>query len=348
MSSPEASSSYPADHLDIVPHMRIYDTVPLHFQAYVTMATRPDFHSTVLNTDVNSFRLSLWRETIVHTANWEALQIANFVLGGSFAFGVGASSDRSTIPSLLAARTDLPFLNLGIRSANSTQELIAALPFMHAARRLILCSGVNNLFLALRTISDEYLFGPVFHQATLNRVSSVSIFQLADLLEGKLGARMPAPGQSVGPAAALRALQKWRSRRPSGGPPPIERAVEMAAARHARDLRVLARGAPDSCQVLFCLQPFIYVPGHQFTAEERQLIHILEEDQGDAWRRTLDQIISLWPSYAAALHDACRQLGVRFVNLSSDRFRGWSFVDSVHLTDLGYAQVADSIAELIA
>ena len=46
------------------------------------------------------------------------------LVGGSSVFGIGATSDSTTIPSLLNAGTRYNWLNLGGRAFNSTQEVI--------------------------------------------------------------------------------------------------------------------------------------------------------------------------------------------------------------------------------
>jgi hypothetical protein len=60
-----------------------------------------------------------------------------------------------------------------------------------------------------------------------------------------------------------------------------------------------------------------------------------------------DFVVPNWGRYADLLAAGCAELGVPFANLTADRFAGWSFVDTVHLTDHGYAQAAGMIEEAL-
>jgi hypothetical protein len=69
------------------------------------------------------------------------------LVGGSSVFGIGATSDAMTIPSLLNTATKYSWLNFGGRAFNSTQEAI----LVHLSNTkkiegpIVVMSGANNL-----------------------------------------------------------------------------------------------------------------------------------------------------------------------------------------------------------
>ncbi|MEY4797649.1 MAG: hypothetical protein RJA50_1133 [Actinomycetota bacterium] len=88
------------------------------------------------------------------------------LVGGSSVFGIGATSDSKTIPSLLNTSTKYNWRNLGGRAFNSTQEAI----LLHLSNTkkidgpIVVMSGANNLTRSLMAGSFSPMYGAFFHQ----------------------------------------------------------------------------------------------------------------------------------------------------------------------------------------
>ena len=342
----------------IVPQMRVYDQLPSVLAPYVTAISKPNFRSEVLNTDSCGFRISHGRNGLIDSERWWRDSKRAIVLGGSFAFGVGASSDRHTLASGLNALTPYSFLNLGIRAANSTQELIASIPFLDSAERIIVCSGINNLVVTLQSTGKNELYGPVFAEEAFEALSPYSLHELTALVRARLdaiGLRMLLG--EVGSRILNKLLRAKRSRhiqKDEATPGALLSDTNLmdvagkALKRQRRDLSIIAKTIAPHGKLIFVAQPFADVSRGKPCLEEQRLFDLTDGLQGAHWHILKSHLSELWPSYVAELGALCKKEGIEFVNLNTHDFRGWTYVDRVHMTDEGYRQASRRIAEGIS
>ena len=135
---------------NIAPQMKEYDKIGNIWIPYLMYFHTPNYSSGVVNTDSRGFRV-VYKDSkrISDFKGIDGQSVCLFV-GGSTAFGVGATDDRNTIPSVLNAITDNTWLNFGGRAFSSTQELLLFM-FYHRyivnTKKIVICSGVNNMIL---------------------------------------------------------------------------------------------------------------------------------------------------------------------------------------------------------
>ncbi len=271
---------------------------------------------------------------------------AGFVLGGSYVFGVGATSDAGTLVSALSRRTGTPFVNLGVRGGNSTQELVATLPFAERSTVFVVCSGVNNM-----TYSGQRPFDPVFGPM----VADLYFHKLATLPVAKLLKRLKYPLRTADAAELSDELdRRLRPHTDQGAPSKGKRSKsdwsvdhEAAADRQLRDLRALRRLVPDDALVVFVLQPYAPRVNKEWSPEEQELFALLDDIQGVKWHRLRDALSAEWDEFTSAMETGSRELGVPFVDLSTAAYSGWCFVDRVHATDPGNEAAAALIATVV-
>lgn len=334
----------------LAPQMAAYDRLPLVLAPYVTMISKPNFRSAVVNTDARGFRVSQGRDGPIDSESWWRAPRRALVLGGSFVFGVGATHDRYTAASALNAATEWTWLNLGLRAGNSTQELIAAIPFVSSAECVVVCSGMNTLVAGLQSIRRNDLFGPLFAEEHLSELASWPVEELPRLVRGSW--------QSVSLRLLLEALRMrvWgarsrrNERRAEGAhdgrtDESIRQTLGEALNRQRRDLAILRKAVAPWTTLLFAAQPFAGRVRKTLTEEEQRLFEITDGLQERHWQVVKRWLVEQWPVYVAALQAMCEQEGIRFLDLNAVPLDGWCFVDRVHMTDLGYAQVADRLAE---
>jgi hypothetical protein len=203
---------------------------------HVTIACRPNVATPVVTLDSRGYRLSRNGEATV--ASDDAPDDASFVLGGSYAFGFGATDDQGTLPSALWRRSGQPYVNLGMLGADSTQELISALPFADRTSTFILCSGLNDFWLA-RSDPLDPLFGASFLDYYVRKLQRVSMDELTELVKAALNERAP----------RLDRLPRAKPERALAADD-AETIVATAARRQLRDLRALRRLVPDDAEVV--------------------------------------------------------------------------------------------------
>ncbi|WP_212615906.1 IopA [Streptomyces zhaozhouensis] len=290
-----------------------------------------------MNTDTGGFRLA-------HGPAGPSSLMGNMpsgevsvMLGGSAAFGFGASCDEETIPSHLATGPDaVPWLNLACNGFNSTQELIVFLLHRHqlpVIKDIVVFSGVNTLVLAGLPGADRD-YGQFFFSGPFAR---------------RLGIPDPAEqptaltrfARSAGRLVGRGEEKSREARRadPDGVLPPAER-LNLALRAAGRDLdRLVELAAPTGARIHYVLQPVSTWTRKPYTTEERVLI----EERGEMYKGLFSMILdpAVHDEYAAGMEAVCKDRSIPFLNLntalgSGPEAKDWLFVDLVHLTDVGY------------
>jgi hypothetical protein len=304
--------------------------IDLYPHPYLGFSLAPGHRSTTINTDDEGFRLSASPFGTVDSTIWVSAGGGGLVLGSSVAFGLGASSDSSTVASRLAFLTQRRWLNLAVLAGNSLQELIAAVPFLQTASTVVIFSGLSNYLSMLRSRTPNNVFGPIFYEGTFAKLTQIPLFDLADLASGEV--RADAEGgrlaRQIPPKPDLTdALAR----------------VEAAARMQLRDLAFLARTANDRTQILFCLQPLATPRTRAILPEEQEHYDFQEPLHGVPWD-VLENHLDL---YADRLGQGCADLGVNYLKVSADQFVGRSFVSNGVLTDEGNQQAAQLIYQAL-
>ncbi|WP_079184435.1 Inducer of phenazine A [Streptomyces uncialis] len=335
----------------LTPQMRQYDdfdnrghTRYLPYQMYFNHA---DYRSDVLNTDRFGFRYTHGPGGRRAALDGAAEQgPVNLFVGSSVALGIGATSDATTIPSLLWSRyaSSVPWLNFSGRSYNSAQELIMMLLYRHllpGVEEIVILSGVNNLLLARLPAELQGDHGAFFY-----------CNEYYELME-QLRARHRRPGRRLwgrtGPAPGPSGL-------PSRSDPVhdldelISRATGLTA-RHLDGWRRLA--AATGARVSFVLTPL--APWIRRQPARQEAVLFTELDKLSHLGVPLDEMFGeigtqdAGRRYAQALRETCEKQDVRFLEIAPLIARAaapedWLFVDRGHFTDLG----SDIFARLLA
>lgn len=304
--------------------------IDLYPHPYLGFSLAPCHRSAALNTDTEGFRHSDSPHGTVDSVGWLAAGGGGLVLGSSVAFGLGAASDAGTLASQLALRTGERWHNLAVLAANSLQELIAAVPFLHAASTVVVFSGMGNYLSMMRTRTPDRLFPPIFYEGTFAKLTHIPLFDLAELAAGTSAADagIDLPPLSVPPEPDL---TDARAR------------AEKAAHTQLRDLGFLARTADPKTRMLFCLQPLATHRTRAVTPEEQEHYDFRQDVLGVSNKLLEDHL----DYYAKLLARGCAELGVNFLNVSAGRFVGRSFLTNGVLTDEGNQQAAEMIHEVL-
>ena len=300
--------------------------VELYVHPFLGFTLPPNHRSPVLNTDGEGFRLSDSPYGTVDSASWPAGGGGGLVLGNSVAFGLAASSDKSTPASYLSHITGVPQLNLAVLAAISLTEVVAAIPFLRAASTVVIIGGGPDAVNLMGSLSPSEVFGSISYERTIAELAKVPIFDLAELAQGK-----PVPDLEDRRIPG-RAPTEWSL---ADAP----RRMEAAADSRLRDLAFLSRAAGDGTRILFCLQPCV-TPRTRDLAPEEKARYDFDYPAFGILNSTIEKN---WDAYADRLAAGCAELGVPFLNLAADRFVGDSFADVVHMTDDGNRQAAQMI-----
>lgn len=154
------------------PQMKEYDSLDFKFLSHVMFTQLPNFKSKVVNTDQRGFRKNS------NSSKRDIFNINNkkktvLFLGGSAAFGVGATKDEKTIPGYLEKKTNYNVLNLAGRGYTGYQEIISLFSNLKKierlkVRKIIVFSGINDLYLdsmSQNRYPGNFYFNTVFLRA---------------------------------------------------------------------------------------------------------------------------------------------------------------------------------------
>ena len=158
---------------NLAPQMKIYDGIGEAWKPYIMYISKPNFRSDVVNLDQFGLRFnsldnekkieieknnSIFNEKIVSKNQKTAT-----LVGNSIAFGVGATSDSSTVSSKLSELSNFHFFNLGGRAFSGFQEIIlfqSFINYLKGIKKIVIFSGLNDLFLINRLSSYDSILGP--------------------------------------------------------------------------------------------------------------------------------------------------------------------------------------------
>jgi len=319
----------------IVPQMRDYDQLGMQ-QEWVPhlMYFHPrNARLKSVSTDEFGFRNTTGAKPDAPTA---------LLIGGSSVFGIGATSDATTIPSLLNAQTKYNWRNLGGRAFNSTQEAI----LLHLANikkidgPIVVMSGINNLTRSLMSGNFSPVFGAFFHQGLFEsqmRGAAVGNRALGKMLLSGLRQKFGLNKGSSRPVAPS-AVSKAES----------YKAMLAVFERDCRYIKMLAK--QNSTEASFVLQPFAPYVEKSPSVQELKLFDLLDQE-AEGFSRVLGELAELRRQYTQDLRSICEVVGLRFVDMNdAAELKGsdWLFVDRVHLTDEGYSRVAKLLVRDLA
>ena len=257
------------------------------------------------------------------------------LVGGSSVFGIGATSDAMTIPSLLNTATKYNWLNFGGRAFNSTQEAI----LVHLSNTkkiegpIVVMSGVNNLTRSLMSGSFSKMFGAFFHQGLFElqmRSAAVSNRALARQLIAGLRERFGFGKKQHSQDASNPSHSKTAS----------YDAMLTVFERDCEYFQMLAQH--NSTSASFVMQPFAPWIQKSLTTQETELFKLLDQE-AEGFSRVLSELAERKQQYTQDLQAICARTGMKFVDLNTAselQKPEWLFVDRVHLTDAGYSVVA--------
>ncbi len=257
------------------------------------------------------------------------------LVGGSSVFGIGATSDAMTIPSLLNTATKYNWLNFGGRAFNSTQEAI----LVHLSNTkkiegpIVVMSGANNLTRSLMSGSFSKMFGAFFHQGLFEsqmRSAAVGNRALARQLIAGLRERFGFGKKQHSQDASNPSHSKTAS----------YDAMLTVFERDCEYFQMLAKH--NSTSASFVLQPFAPWIQKSLSTQETELFKLLDQE-AEGFSRVLSELAERKQQYTQDLQAICARTGMKFVDLNTAselQKPEWLFVDRVHLADAGHLVVA--------
>lgn len=322
----------------IAPQMRDYDTLEEKaWVPYIMIFHPPGLKTASFSTDSRGFRTTFRNGKELEWAEYNRAGAPRAALiGGSAAFGVGASSDQGTLASALNRQGDRAWFNFAGRGFNSTQELLIFLLHLPAdVETVLLFSGLNNLVLSFLSENTSPVYNSFYAQSVfekgLQAGEATGVQGAFRLLMREIADRLSPPARSNGSKPAGR-----------------REAYEQVLTCFRRDIRLwaLLREAM-SFKLYFAFQPMAPWTKKGLTPQEQELFSLLDEGCGQqGWDQISGYLQEQKKDYAADVRRICQEQEIPFLDLNQEPGMArpdWLFVDRAHLTDLGYQRVSEIV-----
>lgn len=327
---------------ELLPFMGDYVSLQQKWRPHVMYQEEPNFVSLTCNTDSNGYRLVNHNNHALDYDSFKNMQGGKgLICGGSTAFGVGASSDSTTITSRLNTRSNITWFGMAGRAHNSTQELIGYMLHLTPVDHIALFTGINNLTIHTSSYYFSPIYGSIFSQRLFDRLNhgdSTGVL-ISDLLT-RIKRRIK---RGFNPKAALVSTNE-----------PLE-TLDSFESRYRNSISILRRDLEIWCalrekmgfQLNFFLQPISFWISRNFTKEELELFEIYEycaPGWMGEWTTLQRHLTSYYDKYQADTSLLCQSLGIPWTdcNVSFPK-HGWLFCDYAHLTDEGQDAAADIV-----
>ncbi|MBL7164228.1 MAG: hypothetical protein ISS57_16665 [Anaerolineales bacterium] len=352
----------------ITPQMREYTRIAKRqlWLPYLMYFQQPNFVSEVVNTDSRGFRVVYKNSNKISDFKHDRDKPTSIFVGNSAAFGVGASSDEHTIPSLLNSKDDSVWLNFGGRAFSSTQEFLLFL-FYHRhfsnIDKVIVFSGVNNLILYY--LSQEYskdlgsfFFFSSFRQA-LKETPPLKRRIAQKILNPFYGDQIDWDNFSKKDLIKLLTERGRKSTQIKKAPSDFysiinnhdEEKMDLLYALETDIYNWKLLSQSLNFDLYYILQPIATWTRKKLSSEEHDLFAVLDgkqQEQFQILKKNFSQDQYLW--FSNQLQTICETYDVSFMDMN-EKMREkpiddeWLFVDRIHLTDSGHQLVSEIIYE---
>ncbi len=319
--------------MELLPHLDDYKAMfEVFWLPYVMNCTYPNVRSKSVNTDGYGFRYTIGRGGERLSPEMAPPgEPVSLILGASVAFGVGATSDARTLPSLLAADRGEPWFNMTMRGFTFAQNLVQTLfflPKIGAVRRIVVFGGINDI--------NQYFLTPIFPRIYGNHFEWMYYFERLNTQFEKTG-----KDDYAIPDDFSRYFARIKE-------PTADRAAFEESLRNTLSgFKLIADGA--GARFYLALEPVIHSMERKLSPEESRLMALKRKGK-TRFERSVGEAYRQW--YAPFLQAACAELGIGFIDMSKGfgmqpGNSRWLFIDNVHLTDDGTREAADLVNQMI-
>lgn len=340
------------------PQLKIYDKMLNDWHPYVMFKQPQNVSNKVFSTDKFGMRYTVNKNTnekysLFDTPNNNKNKKQIAIVGGSAAFGVGATNDSKTISSFLTSAADYDVFNLGFRAFNHFQELIMFQQVLHKFNNLkyvIFFSGFNDIFFSK------------FNQKFENNVPF--------FFESEFKRRMNYPKDSILKSLLYNIIPNNYSKRVNWVTddkfniikkvlniyPKVNQNKKISdwKKNYERNLniwKILSESL--NFKVIFALQPFVNWVNKELTEEEKYIMNEVKENNSEKTMQILNSINKKDHNDAINFFKKiCSKNKFEFIDMNNslntnDNKKQWFFVDSAHLNDYGYSEISNSLIKFI-
>ncbi|WP_415397873.1 hypothetical protein [Sulfurimonas sp. CS5] len=330
---------------DIFPQMREYDQMESGKIVPFAMLSGPiSYKSENIHTDRHGFRVSKFKNNYISMDDISKFDDINIIIGGSTVFGVGSTSNDTTISSILSQKTNEPWFNLGIRGGVSFTEYIHLIRFIYKAKnvkQIVFFSGINDIYINMLTeykndFDNRFENNKVEYGCKRKLISTVLsklyFIKQSDIEDLSLKDMILYPFIKKEEVKEKKLTDNEQ--------------VEILFENFRRNfLLYSALSKQFDTKVTYILQPFSDWTDKEFTNDELEVFEYLEKLQkGSKWASHKSKLSKeLYYRVSTFMSEELNNLNIKFIDSHNEfNTKETIFVDAVHINDIGN-QIASEI-----
>ena len=337
----------------LAPQTKFYDSMAANWKPFIMFSQFPNLRSKFCNTDANGLRFNNYNYKnnfiSIFDENVKTNKKKAVIVGNSFSFGEGASSDSQTISNLLSENSDYHFYNLSGRGFSGFQEITNFLLHSNYLRKLdkiIIISGCNDAFLPYykKNIFENFLepiHGYKLFKSSMKKTASGWKNRLAKLLLGNIFKNIN--WDRINRLNWKNEISNRFEKLENNVPKNPDEHLQLIIENNIRHWSVISKGM--NVEVDFVLQPVGTWTRKKLTKEENDLFseEISMEGQEIIYKH-ID--IKKYNFMREILKKTTSQNGINFLDLNEyfchDKFNEeWLFLSRFHFNDKGNKYLSD-------
>ncbi len=341
---------------NLVPQMKVYDSLGYEWLPFIMFNQTANFRSKEINTDNKGFRFNSYHQNFPKSIFEQKKDKQNvIILGSSYSFGVGSTSDVNTVVgNLEQINNNYNYFNLSGRAHVGLQEIISLLLNINEiqnVKRIIVLSGINDIHLSKfqdTTYPDLIYFKSLFEskmeesQLSYGKKIFKRMFDLFSSREISYEAL-----KQINRSNLINFLSSSKFRKEKLNTKVRENiSIEQKINRNIRLYKLLKDYY--KCEIDFYFQPV-----NNWCKDRSIQEYQLQEYSNKYFSRINQHIdktynIDNYKKFTSLFHNLINKNGINFYDLN-DHFRknsskkDWLFVDRVHCNDKGYKLAAELI-----
>tara|TARA_Y100000590_G_scaffold452189_1_gene594860 strand:+ start:8903 stop:9922 length:1020 start_codon:yes stop_codon:yes gene_type:complete len=333
----------------LCPQQAVYDIIGYQWISNIMFRQTKNFRSKICNTDSYGLRFNSFdlKETIFQQSTSKDKAI---LIGGSTAFGVGATLDKNTIPGLLSQNSKYFFYNLGGRAFNGFQEIIlfeSLLDKIENVKRIVLVSGFNDVYMSFNKNFSSNYPGPLFfNKKFLNQMDSSDLSFNRKIIKNLIRSK-EIDFRNIKKKDLIKYIfdSKFRKNYKLKSIEP-KTDIKNIVKRNLKIWSLISKGL--GIETFFFFSPFIDWC-KDYCGEEEQLMNYAKNKGSLKYFKKAE---NNYEDIRAIFQKQCDEFGIKFYDCnqhikSNSKKSDWLFVDSDHLNDNGYKIIGELIKDKI-
>ena len=334
--------------LKYLPQMYEYDHLGQDHELYSMFTQTKNFSGDYIKTDNFGFRLSKFNEQYisVDTELYSKKRI-NILIGGSTAFGVGATHDDYTIASYLSNKTKERWINLGLRAGNSLQEDINLLKIISKypnIGKIVVLSGINDMYMNIAyQESNNKLNDSIFNNAKIQKhLNTIRIKNFSfkrRFVSFIISLLKNVKRSDIIHLGSVSEMFKYSAKDDLNMNTHEIAYIDQLRTTYERNF-ILYSGlqkALEKTQIYFFLQPYSDWVKKEINSKEKEIFNFLDS-KSESFQKINKKIISGYNQTLLLLQELSLKYGCHFYDMNVEFFGGkenFIFADRIHLTDEG-------------